>query len=198
VPHADFVTSTTHKTLRGPRGGFVLCREEFARRLDSALFPGIQGGPMMHSIAAKAVAFKLAMTEEFRAYQKQVVANAAAMAEELAQAGFKIVSGGTDNHLFLVNLIGRPMNGKEASRMLGRAHITVNHNAVPRDPLPPMKTSGIRVGSPALTTRGLKEDDARQVARLIARVLDGEGADEVIADARAAVLDLCERFPIPH
>jgi glycine hydroxymethyltransferase len=120
------------------------------------------------------------------------------MAEELAGAGYKIVSGGTDNHLFLVNLIGRPMNGKEASRMLGQAHITVNHNAVPRDPLPPMKTSGIRVGAPAITTRGLKEDDARQVARLIARVLDAEGSDEAIAKVRESVLDMCERFPIPH
>ena len=171
VPYAHFVTSTTHKTLRGPRGGFILCRAEFAKDIDKSVFPGIQGGPLMHVIAAKAVAFKEAMTEEFKNYARQVVLNAQAMAEEFLKLGFKVVAGGTDSHIVLLDLRNKGITGKEAEEALGRVNITVNKNAVPFDPLPPTKTSGIRIGTPAMTTRGMKEDEMRSIAKLIAYLL---------------------------
>jgi len=196
VPHADFVTSTTHKTLRGPRGAFILCRGEHAQAVDHAVFPGTQGGALMHVIAAKAVAFKLAMQPEFRTYARQIVANAAAMAELLTGRGYSIVSGGTDNHLFLIDLTGRGINGRDACALLGRAHITVNKNAIPDDPLPPAQTSGIRIGTPAMTSRGMKEEEARAVAQWIADILDAEDRAEAARAVREHVSALCTRFPV--
>ncbi len=196
VPVSHFVTSTTHKTLRGPRSGFILCKEEFAKAIDKSVFPGIQGGPLMHVIAAKAVAFKEAMTEEFKEYARQVIANARALAEELARLGFKIVSGGTDSHIVLVDLRDKNLTGKQVEDALGRANITVNKNAVPFDPLPPTKTSGIRIGTPALTTRGMKEDQMREIARLIADVVNNLGDDKVIERVKEKVRELCEEFPL--
>jgi glycine hydroxymethyltransferase len=198
VPFADVVTTTTHKTLRGPRGGLILARphEDLHKKFNSLIFPGIQGGPLMHVIAAKAVSFLEAMQPEFKQYQQQVVSNAKAMAATLQSRGYRIVSGGTENHLFLVDLVGREYTGKDADAALGRANITVNKNAVPNDPRPPFVTSGLRIGTPAITTRGFREDESRQVGGLIADVLDGMGDEAVVARVRDAVMDLCRRFPV--
>jgi glycine hydroxymethyltransferase len=198
VPHADVVTTTTHKTLRGPRGGLILARanEEIARKLNSMVFPGTQGGPLMHVIAAKAVALAEALQPEFRDYQRQVLANSRAMAARLAGRGFQIVSGGTDNHLFLMSLADRNITGKDADAALGRGNITVNKNAVPNDPRPPMVTSGLRIGTPASTTRGFREAEVEQVADWMAEVLDAEGAAAVVERVRDRVLTLCRRFPV--
>jgi len=198
VPHADVVTTTTHKTLRGPRGGLILAREhpELHKKLNSMIFPGTQGGPLMHVIAAKAVALLEALSPEFKAYQHQVVANARALAKSLQERGYRIVSGGTDNHLFLLDLIGRPYTGKDADAALGRAHITVNKNAVPNDPRPPFVTSGLRIGTPAITTRGFGLDEARQVGSLLADVLDAVGDEAAERRVRESVLALCRRFPV--
>ena len=198
LPHADVVTTTTHKTLRGPRGGLILARanDEITKRINSMVFPGTQGGPLMHVIAAKAVALKEALQPEFKDYQRQVLANARAMAARLAKNGYQIVSGGTDNHLFLLSLADRNITGKDADAALGRANITVNKNAVPNDPRPPMVTSGLRLGSPAATTRGFKEREIEQVADLVSAVLDAEGAAAAIERVRPQVLELCRRFPV--
>jgi len=196
VPYADFVTTTTHKTLRGPRGGMILAKEKHGKALDSNIFPGIQGGPLMHVIAAKAVAFLEALQPEFKEYQRQVVENARAMASALMARGYKIVSGGTDNHLFLVDLIGREYTGKDADAALGRANITVNKNAVPNDPRSPFVTSGLRIGTPAVTTRGFREAEVTQLAGWMADVLDEVDSEAVIERTRQSVLDLCRRFPV--
>ncbi len=198
VPLADVVTSTTHKTLRGPRGGLILARPhaELHKKFQSMVFPGTQGGPLMHVIAAKAVAFHEALQPQFKVYSAQVLANARAMTGALQERGYKIVSGGTDNHLFLVDLIDKNITGKEADAALGRAHITVNKNAVPNDPRPPMVSSGLRIGTPAVTTRGMQEQEVRQLAHWIADVLDGHGDESVIERVRAQVLALCRRFPV--
>jgi len=198
IPHADVVTTTTHKTLRGPRGGLILAREneDIARRLNSLVFPGTQGGPLMHVIAAKAVALAEALQPGFKEYQTQVLMNARAMCARLAARGYRIVSGGTDNHLFLVDLRGHDITGKDADAALGRAHITVNKNAVPNDPRPPSIASGLRIGTPAATTRGFKEREVETVADAIADVLDAQGAEAVIERVRAQMLELCRRFPV--
>jgi glycine hydroxymethyltransferase len=198
LPHADVVTTTTHKTLRGPRGGLILARanDEITKKISSLVFPGTQGGPLMHVIAAKAVALLEAQQPQFRDYQRQVLANSRAMAARLAGRGYQIVSGGTDNHLFLMSLADRNITGKDADAALGRAYITVNKNAVPNDPRPPMVTSGLRIGTPAATTRGFKETEVELVADLIAQVLDAEGAPAVVERVRAQVLELCARFPV--
>jgi glycine hydroxymethyltransferase len=196
VPHADIVTSTTHKSLRGPRGGIILMKAEHEKAINSAVFPGLQGGPLMHVIAAKAVAFKEAQEPSFKDYQKQVVANAKALAETLIERGLRIVSGGTDSHVMLVDLRAKKMTGKEAERVLGEAHITCNKNGIPNDPEKPMVTSGIRLGSPAMTTRGFKEAEARQVGRFIADVLDNPTDADNIAQVRAQVSELTQRFPV--
>jgi glycine hydroxymethyltransferase len=196
VPHADIVTSTTHKSLRGPRGGIILMKAEHEKAINSAVFPGLQGGPLMHVIAAKAVAFKEAAEPGFKDYQKQVVANAKALAETLIARGLRIVSGGTDSHVMLVDLRAKKMTGKEAERVLGEAHITCNKNGIPNDPEKPMVTSGIRLGSPAMTTRGFKEAEARQVGNFIADVLDNPNDPENIAKVRAQVAELTKRFPV--
>ncbi len=196
VPHSDFVTTTTHKTLRGPRGGLILCRAQYAKDIDRALFPGVQGGPLMHVIAGKAVAFQEALSQEFREYQGRVVANAARLASRLAAAGFRLVSGGTDNHLVLVDVFSKGITGKAAEAALGRAGITVNKNAIPFDQNPPMVASGIRLGSPAVTTRGLTEADMDAVGDLIARVLDAPEDEAVRASVRADVETLCRRYPL--
>jgi glycine hydroxymethyltransferase len=198
VPFADVATTTTHKTLRGPRGGLILARHnpEIQKKLNSMVFPGIQGGPLMHVIAAKAVAFQEALQPEFKAYGMQIIANARAMARALQDRGYKIVSGGTDNHLFLLDLVDKDITGKEADAALGRAHITVNKNAVPNDPRPPMVTSGLRIGTPAATTRGFQEDEARQLSRWIADVLDHRGDDATVERVRGEVESLCRRFPV--
>lgn len=193
---ADFVTSTTHKTLRGPRGGVIMAKAEFEKPLNSMIFPGIQGGPLMHVIAAKAVAFKEAATPEFKTYQQQVLKNAQVMAETLVERGVRIVSGRTQSHLFLVDLRAKNITGKDAEAALGRAHITVNKNAIPNDPQKPFVTSGIRIGSPAMTTRGFKEAEAKQVANLIVDVLDAPNDDAVIARVVADVTKLCDAFPV--
>lgn len=198
VPIADVVTSTTHKSLRGPRGGLILAKSnpDLEKKINSNIFPGIQGGPLMHVIAAKAVAFKEALTPEFRVYQQQVVKNAQAMAEVFIKRGFDVVSGGTDNHLMLVSLIPKGITGKAADAALGRAHITVNKNAVPNDPQSPFITSGIRVGTPAPTSRGFKEDEVRQVAHLMCDVMDNIEDESVIDAVREKVHLLCARFPV--
>jgi glycine hydroxymethyltransferase len=198
VPHADVVTTTTHKTLRGPRGGLILARpnEEIHKKLNSLVFPGTQGGPLMHVIAAKAVALLEALQPDFTAYQKQVLANARAMAGGLMRRGYKIVSGGTDNHLFLVDLIDKNITGKDADAALGRAHITVNKNAVPNDPRPPFVTSGLRIGTPAATTRGFKEGEVLELANWIADVLDENCSEAAIATVRGKVEEICRRFPV--
>jgi glycine hydroxymethyltransferase len=198
VPHADVVTSTTHKTLRGPRGGIILARAnpDLEKKLQSLVFPGTQGGPLMHVIAAKAVAFLEALQPGFKAYQEQVVANAQAMAEVLIGRGYSIVSGGTVNHLFLLSLIGKELTGKDAEAALGRAHITVNKNAVPNDPRSPFVTSGLRIGTPAITTRGYGVEDARALAGWIADVLDAPADEAVIARVREAVTAQCRRYPV--
>jgi glycine hydroxymethyltransferase len=197
VPHADAVTSTTHKTLRGPRGGLILMRgDEIAKRINSAIFPGIQGGPLMHVVAAKAVAFKEALSHEFKDYQRQVVRNAAVMAETLAQRGLRIVSGRTESHVMLVDLRPMGLTGREAEAILGSAHITCNKNGIPNDPQKPMITSGIRLGSPAMTTRGFKEEQARLVANLIADVLDKPHDEATIGAVRVQVAQLTRDFPV--
>jgi glycine hydroxymethyltransferase len=198
VPFADVVTSTTHKTLRGPRGGIILARsnDEITRKLNSMIFPGTQGGPLMHVIAAKAVAFLEALQPEFIDYQKQVVANARAMVAGLSARGHRIVSGGTDNHLFLVDLIEKGVTGKDADAALGRANITVNKNTVPNDPRSPFVTSGLRIGTPAVTTRGFREAEVTQLAGWIADVLDDVTNDAVIERTRQSVLEICRRFPV--
>jgi len=193
---ADFVTSTTHKTLRGPRGGIILSRAEFEKPLNSTIFPGTQGGPLMHVIAAKAVAFKEAMSKDFRHYQEQVVANARVMAKVLHERGLRIVSGRTDSHMFLVDLRAKNLTGKDAEAALGRAHITVNKNAIPNDPQKPFVTSGIRIGTPAMTTRGFREIEAEYLANLIADVLDAPTDEAVIARVAAEAKALCARFPV--
>jgi glycine hydroxymethyltransferase len=196
IPHMDFVTTTTHKTLRGPRAGMVMCREQFVKEIDRAVFPTIQGGPLMHAIAAKAVCFKEALEAGFKDYQRQVIANAKALAEELAGAGFRIVSGGTDNHLMLVDVFVRGLTGSQAEKALERAAITVNKNAIPFDTQPPMKASGVRIGTPALTTRGMKEDEMRLVAGLISEVLARPDDESVQKSVRSRVEELCEQFPM--
>ncbi len=196
VPHADVVTSTTHKTLRGPRGGLILMKDAVARQINSAIFPGIQGGPLMHVIAAKAVAFKEALEPAFKVYQQQVVTNAAAMADELTQRGLRIVSGRTESHVMLVDLRAKQMTGKRAEALLGEAHITCNKNGIPNDPEKPMVTSGIRLGSPAMTTRGFGEAESRLTASLIADVLDRPDDAATIATVRARVEKLTRDFPV--
>ena len=194
VPYADFVTTTTHKTLRGPRGGVIMCKEQYGKAIDKAVFPGIQGGPLMHIIAAKAVAFKEALDPSFKEYQKQIVANAKAMADEFKKLGVNMVSGGTDNHLILLDLTSKGITGKELEKMLDEVHITVNKNAIPFDTQKPFVTSGIRLGTPAVTSRGMKEDDARVIARLIAKIIDEkENAFEYVAKQ---VKILCEAHPL--
>ncbi len=194
--HADIVTSTTHKTLRGPRSGLILAKEKFGPAIDKAVFPGAQGGPLVHIIAAKAVCFREAATREFVSYQEQVLANARALAESLAREGFRVVSGGTDSHMFLVDVFAKGVKGKEAEKALDQAHITVNKNAIPFDTNPPLNPSGIRFGSPALTTRGFKENEMREVGELISRVLHNVKSEETIAAARQAVEQLSKRFPL--
>jgi glycine hydroxymethyltransferase len=201
VPHADVVTSTTHKTLRGPRGGIILARENeaLAKKFNSAVFPGGQGGPLMHVIAAKAISFKEAQSPEFVEYQKQVVKNAKAMAATFIERGIKIVSGGTENHLMLVDLIGKPYTGKDADAGLGEANITVNKNAVPNDPRSPFITSGLRVGTPAITTRGFGEAETVELTGWMCDVLESlenGNSEQVIAEVKAKVLDICGRFPV--
>ena len=198
VPFADVVTTTTHKTLRGPRGGLILARgnEELEKKLNSAVFPGGQGGPLMHVIAAKAVCFKEAMSDEFKSYQQQVVRNAQAMASVFIERGFEVVSGGTQNHLFLLSLIKQDITGKDADAALGRAFITVNKNAVPNDPRSPFVTSGLRIGTPAVTTRGFKEAECRDLAGWICDILDDIGNESVIDAVRAKVHSLCQQFPV--
>ncbi|HET8675556.1 MAG TPA: serine hydroxymethyltransferase [Blastocatellia bacterium] len=196
IPHMDFVTTTTHKTLRGPRAGMVMCREKFQKEIDRAVFPTIQGGPLMHVVAAKAVCFKEALEAGFKDYQRQVIANARVLAGALGEAGFRIVSGGTDNHLMLVNVFVRGITGAQAEKVLERAGITVNKNAIPFDTQPPMKASGIRVGTPALTTRGMKEDEMRQIAGLISETLAEPDNESVQKSVRSRVEELCARFPI--
>jgi glycine hydroxymethyltransferase len=193
---AHFVTSTTHKTLRGPRGGIILSSEEFAKPLNSMIFPGIQGGPLMHVIAAKAVAFHEALQPSFKAYQIQVKANAKAMAEALTERGLRIVSGGTQSHLFLVDLRSKKITGKEAEAVMGRAHMTVNKNAIPNDPEKPFVTSGIRIGAPAMTTRGFGTTEARQIANLIADVLESHTDEATVSRIAGEVTTLCRRFPV--
>jgi len=196
VPHADVVTSTTHKTLRGPRGGLILMKEAVAKAINSAIFPGIQGGPLMHVIAAKAVAFREALQPDFKQYQQQVLKNAAAMAQALTARGLRIVSGRTESHLMLVDLRAKGITGKDAENVLGQAHITCNKNAIPNDPQKPMVTSGIRLGSPAMTTRGFREAEAIQTANLIADVLDAPQDTAVIAAVRTKVAALTREFPV--
>ena len=196
VPHADVVTSTTHKTLRGPRGGLILMKAEHEKAINSAIFPGLQGGPLMHVIAGKAVAFKEAMTKEFKIYQEQVMENALVMAKVLKDRGLRIVSGRTESHVFLVDLQPKNITGKDAEAALGRAHITVNKNAIPNDPQKPFVTSGIRIGTPAMTTRGFTEIEAEQVANLIADVLDAPNDEAVIERVRGEVAALCKKFPV--
>ncbi len=196
VPHADFVTTTTHKTLRGPRSGLVLCKEKFAKELDRAVFPGVQGGPLVHIIAAKAVAFREALTDEFREYQRQIVRNAKVLAQTVADADFRIVSGGTDNHLFLTDVFSKQITGKEGEKMMEDAGITVNKNTIPFDQNKPMIASGLRIGTPAVTTRGMREEEMKEIGGLIARVLDSKGAPDVLESVHDEVLALCRRFPI--
>lgn len=196
VPVCEYVTSTTHKTLRGPRGGLIMCQDDYAKVLNSRVFPGMQGGPLMHVIAAKAVAFQEALTEDFKVYQAQIVKNAQALAETLMAEGFRLVSGGTDNHLMLVDLTNQGITGKDAQETLDRAGITANKNGIPFDTQGPMVTSGIRLGTPALTTRGMKEEEMRLVARLIAATLKDIRNEDRVNEVKEAVTALCERFPL--
>ena len=194
VPYADFVTTTTHKTLRGPRGGMILCKEQYAKAIDKAIFPGTQGGPLEHVIAGKAVCFKEALGEEFKAYQHQIVLNAKAMADEFVAQGIRLVSGGTDNHLMLLDLTGTGVTGKMLEALLGQANITVNKNTIPKETLSPFVTSGVRIGTPAVTSRGMKEEEMRLIARMITRIIrEGESAVESV---KAEVLDLLKRYPL--
>ena len=194
VPYADVVTTTTHKTLRGPRGGMILCTKELGKAIDKAIFPGTQGGPLMHVVAAKAVCFKEAMSDEFKAYQHQIVLNAKAMAAQFTKRGVRLVSGGTDNHLMLLDLTGTNVTGKELERLLGLANITVNKNTIPKETQSPFVTSGVRIGTPAVTTRGMKEPEMVKIADLIADVI--EGGEPVVESVRAKVLDICKDFPL--
>lgn len=194
VPYADFVTTTTHKTLRGPRGGVIMCKEEWGKAIDKAVFPGTQGGPLMHIIAAKAVAFKEALSPEFKTYQRQIIKNAAAMAQEFNARGVKMVSDGTDNHLVLLNLTDKNITGKELEKLLDEVHITVNKNAIPFDTQKPFVTSGIRIGTPAMTSRGMKEPEARKIAGLIAGVI--EEREAAAEHVKAEVAALCKAFPL--
>jgi glycine hydroxymethyltransferase len=196
VPHADFVTTTTHKTLRGPRAGLILCRERYAKDLDRAVFPGVQGGPLMHIVAAKAVCFKEAMEPAFAEYQRQIAANAKRLAASISSHGFRLVSGGTDNHLMLVDVFSKGITGKVAEAALGKAAITVNKNAIPFDQNPPMVASGIRVGTPAVTTRGMREPEMDQIGEFIARVLASPEDDRVISTVKTEVERLCRGFPL--
>jgi glycine hydroxymethyltransferase len=196
VPHADIVTTTTHKTLRGPRGGMILCRAQYAKAIDKAIFPGIQGGPLMHVIAAKAVALKEAMSPEFKTYQAQIVKNAAALADALKQHNFSLVSGGTDNHLMLVDVRNRNLTGKAAERLLDDIGVTVNKNSIPNDPAGPMVTSGIRIGTAAVTTRGFVEMDMSEIAAIVTSVLDNPTDESIQTQARARVKALCDRYPL--
>lgn len=196
VPYADFVTSTTHKTLRGPRGGLILCGEEWAARIDKAIFPGIQGGPLMHVIASKAVCFKEALTPEFKIYQQHIINNAAALAAALKDNGLRLVSGGTDNHLILLDVRPKNLTGKAAEAILESVNITVNKNTIPFDPEKPMVTSGIRVGTPALTSRGMKADDMKVLAKAMALALDNPEREEKLEEARAMVKQLCDKYPL--
>lgn len=196
VPYSEFVTTTTHKTLRGPRGGVVMCKSEYAKAIDKAVFPGIQGGPLVHVIAAKAVAFKEALTEEFREYQRRVVNNAKRLAEALKTRGFKLVSDGTDNHLLLVDLTNLNITGKEAEEALDRAGITVNKNTIPFDTKPPTITSGIRIGTPSVTTRGMGEQEMEQIAEIIEMVIKNINNESVIKEMQRKVQELCKKFPI--
>ncbi len=196
VPHSDFVTTTTHKTLRGPRGGLVLCRERYAKDLDRTVFPGVQGGPLMHIIAAKAVCLKEAAEPSFADYQRQIVANASRLAAALVAAGFRLVSGGTDNHLMLVDVFSKGITGKVAEAALDKAGITVNKNAIPFDPNPPMVASGVRIGTPAVTTRGMREAEMDTIAELITRALAAPADDRALAMVRTEVETLCRKFPL--
>ncbi len=196
VPYADFVTTTTHKTLRGPRGGLIMCREEWGAKIDKAVFPGIQGGPLMHVIAAKAVCFKEALTEEFNKYQQDIVENAVTLAGSLVEHGLRLVSGGTDNHLMLVDVRPKGLTGQEAEDVLEKVNITVNKNAIPFDPEKPTVTSGIRVGTPALTTRGFKKSDMIEVARAIAIALEHPQDNKYLQEARQIVKKLCDKYPL--
>lgn len=196
IPHADIVTTTTHKTLRGPRGGMILCRAQYAKAIDKAIFPGIQGGPLMHVIAAKAVALKEAMSPEFKTYQAQIVKNAAALADALKQHNFSLVSGGTDNHLMLVDVRNRNLTGKAAERLLDDIGVTVNKNSIPNDPAGPMVTSGIRIGTAAVTTRGFVEMDMSEIAAIVTSVLDNPTDESIQSQARARVKALCDRYPL--
>jgi len=196
VPHCEFVTTTTHKTLRGPRGGLILCKEAWAKEVDKALFPGVQGGPLMHVIAAKAVALKEALTPDWKAYQRQIVANAAALAKGLQGEGWRLVSGGTDNHLILVDVFAKGITGKVAEKALDKAGITANKNTIPFDTNSPMVASGIRLGTPALTTRGMKEGDMAQVAKLVSRALHAVENETELADVKREVGRICDRFPL--
>ena len=194
VPYADFVTTTTHKTLRGPRGCMIMCKEQYAQQIDKAIFPASQGGPLMHIIAAKAIAFKEALSDEFKQYQKQIVLNAKTLADTLLSRGVKLVSGGTDNHLMLVNLVGTGVTGKELEHLLDEARITVNKNAIPNDPEKPFVTSGVRIGTPAVTTRGMKEEEMRQIGNMIADIIEQKEA--AIEKVKANVISLCKKYPI--
>jgi glycine hydroxymethyltransferase len=195
LPYADFVTSTTHKTLRGPRGGFILCKEKYGPTIDKTVFPGIQGGPHMNIIAAKAVCFKEALEPKFKSYQQQVVANAKVMAKVFAEEGFRVVSGGTDNHLVLIDVSVKGLTGAQAEKILESAGLTVNKNAIPFDPLPPKITSGVRVGTPAITTRGLKEKDVEEVARYMCEALKNPENEKLHASIREKVREICKKFP---
>ena len=196
VPHADYVTTTTHKTLRGPRGGLAMSKTAHARDLDRAVFPGVQGGPLMHIIAAKAVAFKEALQPDFKVYQQRVVANASVLAKTIADEGFRIVSGGTDNHLVLIDVFSRGLTGKVAEKVLEHAGITVNKNTIPFDPNPPMTASGVRIGTPALTTRGMGTAEMEEIGRLIGKALKGADSETTSAEVRKSVETLCARFPL--
>jgi len=196
IPYADFVTTTTHKTLRGPRGGMIFCKEQYKKDLDRMVMPGIQGGPLMHIIAAKAVALKEAMQPEFKLYQQQIIANAKTMAEEFKRLGYHVVSGGTDTHLMLLSFVGQGLTGKQVQEALDLASITTNKNTVPFDPQPPLVTSGIRIGTPAVTTRGMKEPEMKQIAGFIDRVIKNVENQQVFAEVKADVEKLCDRFPL--
>jgi len=198
IPHAHFITTTTHKSLRGPRGGIVMCEEKFAKQIDATVFPGVQGGPLMHVIAAKAVCFHEALQPQFREYQKQVVTNAKALAAGLSKHGYRIVSGGTDNHLMLVDLRPKELNGKEAQEVLDRAGITVNKNGIPFDTYPIFKPGGIRVGTPAVTTRGMREEEMLEIADLVAEGLQNRDDDAALERVRGKVRDVTRRFPLPN
>jgi glycine hydroxymethyltransferase len=196
IPYADFVTTTTHKTLRGPRGGMIMCKEKYAKELDKVVMPGIQGGPLMHVIAAKAVAFKEALKPEFKEYQKQIVKNAKTMAESLKNYGYHVVSGGTDTHLMLISFIEKKLTGKEIEKALEKAGMTVNKNTVPFDPQTPFITSGIRIGTPAVTTRGMKEKEMKIIAEFIQRVISNLGNEKIYTEVEEEVKDLCQKFPL--